>query len=742
MGKSKRLNFGVMASTLNDKCQSELLDGISDFAKEHDIHLTVYIGTFQTIHDDFDSQYETCFYAMQNNSSLDGSIIITGFIEHDTGAEKFKEYFARLPEDMPLVSVSSIIEGVPSVLADNESGIFDAVDHLIKVHGKKKIAFIKGPDGHTEAEERLKGYLKALDANGLDFDDNYVFHGDFARKSGNDAVVEFLDKRKLPVDAFVASDDEAAFGVLDELNSRNIYVPAEIAVTGFDDDIRSASFIPSISTAKQDFYQIGKNSAEVLYDRIKGKQVKPVSYVPPVFMARQSCGCLENDFSITISEACDTSSGEASFLSFVISRFTPLFRDILPKKQVDEWATAIVNAILKKPFSNSDFLYLFDEILVKYNHYSNNFHLWNDALNILTAGIGLYGDDIDSSHSILSTLIHATTLVHDIGLKDEKTRGFIENDFRVTLRRITSSIVLLFDIDFLAKEIYESLPILSIRTAFIGLYQKPIRTDDFDADRSIGTLIGFDENKNFNVRSNECNKLLYTDYSIIDEFNYERKRRTLFFFPLFFENEEMGILLLSYDNKMYMDVYESLRISVSAAIKGSQLLNKVQTLSITDDLTGLLNRRGFFQLALSKLHTMSRSSDVIPVLLLIDMDGLKNINDAYGHNEGDNALSTFADILKNTLRQDDIIGRLGGDEFVVFSTVRPTSTGETPVKRIRDEMEKYNNKKQHPYDISACIGSVVLADSTTECFEAAMLSADSVLYEEKTEKRKKGLTRR
>ena len=122
------------------------------------------------------------------------------------------------------------------------------------------------------------------------------------------------------------------------------------------------------------------------------------------------------------------------------------------------------------------------------------------------------------------------------------------------------------------------------------------------------------------------------------------------------------------------------------------------------------------------------------------MDGLKQINDTYGHNEGDKAISIFANILKSTLRKDDIIGRIGGDEFVVFSSVKPYENGDQVVKRIRDNIKKYNKKEAHPYEISTSIGSVVLKEKTKESFDAAMLNADSYLYEEKVEKKQKQLS--
>jgi diguanylate cyclase (GGDEF)-like protein len=84
---------------------------------------------------------------------------------------------------------------------------------------------------------------------------------------------------------------------------------------------------------------------------------------------------------------------------------------------------------------------------------------------------------------------------------------------------------------------------------------------------------------------------------------------------------------------------------------------------------------------------------------------------------------------------------MGGDEFVVLSSVKSREDGESAVKRIRAKLEEYKNKKLHPYVVSSSIGCVVLDSATRECLEAAMLSADKVLYAEKTEKRKKGIAR-
>jgi len=741
MKNKKRLHFGVVFSTIDNTCLYEIWRGIAEFAKMKDIHLTAYFGTYQTNDYDFASHLEACFETIRSSESLDGVILFAGFLAQHIGIDNFEEYAAEIPGHIPAVSVSFSMPGMPSVLVDNVGGIYIAVEHLIKVHGKKKIAFVKGPDGHPEADDRLAGYKKALAANGIPLDEAYILPGFFTQKSGRDAVVEMIDVRKLSVDAIVASDDESAIGVLNELESRGIMVPTDIAVTGFDDDRFSATFIPSISTVRQGFFDIGLASAETLCQIISGEQIDGIRYVTPAFVARQSCGCFEKDLLISESKLSAVPLETDTIIAYVLNNSLPLFPQNVPQKQIQEWVAELVGKIRVKPFCRIGFLQLFDEVLVNYIRYSKDFSLWYEVLNYITMGVEFHADEVECVHTVLSTLFLATTLVYDIRLKKEKTKEFHVSDARLLLRRIANALILRFDIDSLAEELHKSLPELSLHTAFVGLYRSPVKSNDSKADRTIETVLGFDGDKRISVTHKNTSPIRFSDYSTIKGFDFESERRTFFFIPLFFDDEELGITILPYDSQIPVEAYENLRISISTAVKGAELLARIRTLSITDELTGLLNRRGFFQFAYSRMPYLSRDTERLPFVMYMDMDGLKYINDTYGHKEGDAAISTFAGILKDTLREEDIIGRMGGDEFVVFSSVKSEKDGEQVVKRVRDGLVAYNKKKLRPYEISACIGNVVLDEPTNECFEAAMLSADSFLYEEKTEKRKKGLAR-
>jgi len=463
--------------------------------------------------------------------------------------------------------------------------------------------------------------------------------------------------------------------------------------------------------------------------------------VTPHFIPRQSCGCFEIDLANTEQKTEEAPIKGDSLLTYTLRNTKKLFNDDIPQDLIHKWISALAYETMSKSFNMDNFLHLFDGILINYSHYSQEFTCWNEVLTLLSTAVEFHTDEVIDLHAVLSTLFYATTLIYDIRIKEEKNNEFLMRDARVQLKRATSAIVIQFDIEALADELIKSLPAISLKSILVGLYSIPVKSNSPKESRVIDTLIGFDGKRKFNMRHNSWNQILFSDYSTIDRFDFERERRTLLFIPLFFKDEEFGVMLLPYQSHLPIETYESLRISISTAVKGAELLTKIQTLSITDELSGLLNRRGFFQFAYSRLSHLQRDSERLPFLMFMDMDGLKFINDTYGHNEGDKAISAFSEILKETLREEDIIGRIGGDEFVVLSSVKSDKDGKQLVQRVRDRLIKYNGENLHPYKVQGSIGCKILEFATKGCFEEAMLSADSLLYNEKIEKKQNGLSR-
>jgi diguanylate cyclase (GGDEF)-like protein len=157
---------------------------------------------------------------------------------------------------------------------------------------------------------------------------------------------------------------------------------------------------------------------------------------------------------------------------------------------------------------------------------------------------------------------------------------------------------------------------------------------------------------------------------------------------------------------------------------------RLRVTSITDELTGLSNRRGFYTLAEQQLKLSRRQHKGIYVLYA-DVDGLKAINDTWGHLEGDHALVEVAGILKGTYRESDIVARIGGDEFVVIPI---GSTGDNlPVitDRLKKSLEARNATSNRGYDVCLSFG-VAYYDPANPCTIDDLLSrADKSMYEHK-----------
>lgn len=161
-----------------------------------------------------------------------------------------------------------------------------------------------------------------------------------------------------------------------------------------------------------------------------------------------------------------------------------------------------------------------------------------------------------------------------------------------------------------------------------------------------------------------------------------------------------------------------------------QAQDTLRNLSLTDDLTGLYNRRGLFTLAEQHLKSIRRTKRS-GALIYIDMDGLKSINDSHGHEEGSNALRTIATILQYTFRRSDIIARIGGDEFVILETYSEHEEARTSIARLEENLEKHNAESGSVYTLSLSIGVALIDVDDERSLDAILKQSDRLMYEAK-----------
>jgi LacI family transcriptional regulator len=179
---------------------------------------------------------------------------------------------------------------IPCVTVENKAASKRLVDHLIEVHGRRRIVFLRGPANNEDSYWRETGYRQALDAHGLPFDPCLVVAGDYDRAVAEASISRLL-RAGVDFDAVFAADDETALGALAALGAAGKRVPEEVSVAGFDDQRMSAYLTPPLTTVRAPTEEVGRQAARQLVNLVKQKPVEPLILLPTELVIRRSCGC-------------------------------------------------------------------------------------------------------------------------------------------------------------------------------------------------------------------------------------------------------------------------------------------------------------------------------------------------------------------------------------------------------------------------------------------------------------------
>jgi diguanylate cyclase (GGDEF)-like protein len=144
----------------------------------------------------------------------------------------------------------------------------------------------------------------------------------------------------------------------------------------------------------------------------------------------------------------------------------------------------------------------------------------------------------------------------------------------------------------------------------------------------------------------------------------------------------------------------------------------------------LYNRRGFFILAEQQIKIATRTRRGM-LLVSADLDGLKKINDSFGHHEGDRSIVDAAQILRQTFRESDILSRIGGDEFVVLIAEKPEINAEELFRRLRKNLAAYNQRMRRPYAFSISMGVATFEPDNPLTLNELLVAADQSMYRNK-----------
>jgi len=406
--------------------------------------------------------------------NVDGLLIVGRFSSEPTAS-----YLQRLvAEGYPIVFVGAGEKG-PTVMADNEGGIRQAMAHLVS-HGHRRIAFIAGYQRDTDGDSarRINAYHAAVQEYGLETDPCLIAYGSHSTGGGRMAMEQILTSN-VPFTALVASNDLSALGAMQVLDRNGLHVPRDIAIIGFDDRLEATAHVPPLTTVRYPAFEEGYQGVRLVLEYIKGqtKGTKVVE-VPTQLIIRESCGCL-----IGASTIVALDPPRAANHKIAMARVTELMTSTmgihmqrLDLEQVQHFCQQLVEAfILNLQQRDGLALHLtLRQVLQQVIALGGNLNAWQAAISLLRDNVPLligtaadpypqrYADDIlDRARLVIGEVAH-----------EQNTRHLLRQiDIADQIGRMTARFLAAQDEAEIFAILPETLPAIGIRHAVVAFYE-------------------------------------------------------------------------------------------------------------------------------------------------------------------------------------------------------------------------------------------------------------------------------
>jgi len=218
--------------------------------------------------------------------NTDGLIVFTQSIDEN---ELTRLYTLNFPTVLLYQTPPPSIK-IPSIMIENKNGARKIVDHLIREHDRRRIVYLRGPEGNQDSQWREQGYRKALEANGIAYEAALVAAGGFNEQDARSAMRNLLEGG-IEFDAVFGGDDETAAGAIVAITEVGKKVPEDVSVVGFDDLPVARYLRPPLTTVRAPIEQVGREGVRQLVRLIRGQQAERQIMMATELVIRESCGC-------------------------------------------------------------------------------------------------------------------------------------------------------------------------------------------------------------------------------------------------------------------------------------------------------------------------------------------------------------------------------------------------------------------------------------------------------------------
>jgi diguanylate cyclase (GGDEF)-like protein len=612
-------------------------------------------------------------------------------------------------------------DGCPAVVADSAPGFREALLHL-RSHGHRAIAFVSGdPSDLGDSLQRLDDFRRLRGELGLDESEDLVAAGLHSEEGGLQAMRAILATGRA-FTAVLASNDTSAVGALRALAECGRRVPEDVAVVGFDDQPGASANVPPLATISYPLVDAGRRAVELLLDIIGGRpSAGDTISVPTRLVRRRSCGCLHRDADTpgvgsdgpAATTVEDTTEAMAAAVAGARSKLPPaLVADLCGRLEAG-LAESLADG------SARAFEAVLIDVLQRVEAGGDRAQRWHAALTCLRRAVRerLTSASLEAAEDRLHL---ARIALSESADRQDSRRRFYDSRQVDLVSTLTVPLQSAQDESEILALLAEHAPPLGVKPVCLALYE-PEGQDPVAWSRvlPLGPPGAAETPGGSRVETRRIRG---------DELPGGDRPRSLAVLPLVRQGRPLGFFAFEATT---LAPGAAVARQLAVAIESVRLQSAVRTLTLTDELTGLHNRR-FFERELKRESERARRFGRGLALVLIDVDHFKAYNDTFGHRAGDDALRRVAVHLADAVpRRLDAVARYGGEEFVVLLAETDAEGARLVAERIRQSLEGSADFRR-PLTISAGIAATQADDCEAE---SLVERADEALYQAKREGR-------